>query len=75
MRSNEVGYDAELDAQLQMLAAGGLIELLDDDTGGQVMRLTPKGVEAARDLAASDGYGDDALLTALLSERWLVDGE
>ena len=61
-------HDAELDAILEGAEKAGIVEVYIDDEGQQIMRLTPKGEQVARQLAMTDEDGQDALMGALLEE-------
>ena len=54
--------DAELDANLESAEKAGLVEVYIGDEGQQIMRLTPKGEQVARQLAMTDEDGQDALV-------------
>ena len=54
--------DAQLDANLESAEKAGLVEVYFGDEGQQMMRLTPKGEQVARQLAMTDEDGQDALV-------------
>ena len=61
-------HDAELDAILEGAQKARIVEVYTDDEGQQVMRLTPKGEQVARQLAMTDEDGKGALMGALLED-------
>ena len=61
-------HDAELDAILEGAEKAGLVEVYIDESGQQIMRLTPEREQVARQLAMTDENGQDTLMGALLEE-------